>query len=780
MRRFLFLVFVLAGCSQTQSEYKGTLLVIDGGYASLDGNMFSVDAGGLTDAAIRIDDLGPRTDSGEADSGVQCQTAMGALPDLYETLAHHDDDPISHVQAQDWAIGDTLVAEARLNESVVFELDRPARILGYAVQFGRLPDDASASLKVSLHRDFGYNGFDFWPDPVASGSQCRADVQPGEWVDYILETPVSVGHPGLVHIVHQRSGDGAALLFDGSPPTPDCVDDCCNAFGACHSAWNFPELNNFRIGEQLNYAYNGLSLTFRYDYLVRLYVEYTDDIDLDQQYFRRIDDVDTSNRMAWGDYDNDGDDDLLVNGPRLLQNNSGDFVDVTESAGLAGDTFFGSGIFGDYDNDGCLDIFLFDENYQRSDHLLRSDCNGGFVDVTEAAGFNDIVAADMSCDGGDRAPTPAATWIDFDGDGFLDLYLANFICWSSGHTYLDQVWRSRGDGTFEEWTGQFGFPTVDDRREALASRGALGADFDGDGDVDLLANTYRLHRNLYYRNDGSTFTEVGEENGLSGQPTRWQGWIYYGHSIGTAVGDLDGDADLDLVIANLAHPRFYDFSDKTQVLLNDGDGTFRDIQGDWSTPDGQAGIRFQETHSIPTLGDFDNDGVLDLVISAIYDGRPTDFYWGQGDGTFELDAWRSGVNVRNGWGQAASDIDGDGRLDLATSGGIYQNQKATQGHWLQVRVVGNQGANRAGIGSTVRVDAGDETYLRVISGGNGQGCQDSLSPHIGLGSKDMIERISVRFPGSDAAVVYEGPFAVDQRVWLYQDGRTQFGWQADW
>ena len=99
---------------------------------------------------------------------------------------------------------------------------------------------------------------------------------------------------------------------------------------------------------------------------------------------------------------------------------------------------------------------------------------------------------------------------------------------------------------------------------------------------------------------------------------------------------------------------------------------------------------------------------------------------------------------------------------------------------LQTRVVGNVNSNRAGIGATVFVDVGQRTYIRVIGGGTGQGCQNSLSPHFGLGAAEQIDRVRVRFPGSDAEVVYQGPHAVDQRLWLYEDGTLQRGWNAEW
>jgi hypothetical protein len=787
IRYFLALGVIFGGCNEPDAGSSGSVITIDQDGSSVDMTVPHlvdgqvVDTRGLDGHTITDVLIGDAAvDMMVPDMGLGCESLQGTLPDGVTVLEYHDGMALSDVPRQTWSVVGQTVTDAVLHESVVFHLDRPARILGYAVQYGTLPEEPESPIAVSLHPDFGHNGFDFWAaDPLATSRRCRADVALSDWTEFILPQAVEVSHPGLVHVVHQRAQGGAAWLFDGTPPSDDCGNECCNAFGACHSAWNFPEVTSFVSGGQQNYAYNGVSLSFQYDYMVRLYVEYTDSVTPEETVFAPVPGMSPSNRSAWGDFDNDGDEDLLTNGPRLWRNDDGEFVDITDQVDFQGLGITGSGIFGDYDNDGCLDLFIFDESYSRSDHLLRGSCSGNFRDVTEAAGITDLQDY-ISCEDGDRAPTPAAAWVDLDGDGFLDLYLANFICWSSGQFYLDTVWRSRGDGTFEEWTGTRGFAGLDDRNAFLASRGVLPADFDGDGDVDILASTYRLNRNLYYRNDGGTFTEQGRESGLAGQPGNSGASIYYGHSIGAAVGDLDGDADLDVVIANLAHPRFYDFSDKSQVFLNQGDGTFQDIQGDWSRPEGAAGLRFQETHSVPTLGDFDNDGRLDLVISAIYDGRPTDFYWGNGDGTFRLDAWRSGLTVTNGWGQASADFDQDGRLDLVTSGVLYRNQRVSDGHWAQTRVVGNVSTNRAGIGATVYLEAAGETYVRVIGGGTGQGCQNSLSPHFGLGAAVQIDRIRVRFVGSAQEVIYEGPHSVDQRIWLYEDGSIQTGWNADW
>jgi hypothetical protein len=298
-------------------------------------------------------------------------------------------------------------------------------------------------------------------------------------------------------------------------------------------------------------------------------------------------------------------------------------------------------------------------------------------------------------------------------------------------------------------------------------------DLDQDGDIDLWVNNYVLLRNLHYDNlGGGELEEIGRASGLAGLPVEMSlGVFYYGHTIGTAWGDLDGDGDFDGIAANLAHPRFWNFSDKTQVLIQNAEGDFDDIQGDWAVPHGAAGLRYQETHSVPSLGDFDQDGALDLVITAVYEGRPTDFYWGNGDGTFELDVFSTGLDLTNGWGLATADVDGDGDLDLATSHGLYINTLDDDSSWLQLQPVGGALSNRAGIGATVRAYSGDQVWLRHVSGGNGQGGQDQSMVHIGLGELGSIDRVEVDFVGS-GTVLFEGPFAANQRLWLLEDGST--------
>jgi hypothetical protein len=279
------------------------------------------------------------------------------------------------------------------------------------------------------------------------------------------------------------------------------------------------------------------------------------------------------------------------------------------------------------------------------------------------------------------------------------------------------------------------------------------------------------------KGDG-TFYKSENFTGLAGVGTNHGNQLYFGHTIGTAWGDINNDGLFDVILANLAHPRFFNFSDKTQVMIAQGDGKLKDNQGDWTKHYGDAGLRYSETHSIPVLGDFDQDGNLDLVISATYDGRPTDFYWGKGDGTFELDSYRSGITMTGGWGMATADVDNDGDLDLATSGGMYINRGHPEaGNFVQVRVVGNVASNRAALGASVTISSNGDSRVRYVPGGTGQGDQDSLYLHYGVGDWDTIDTITVLFPGG-VSVEYPGPHDVNQRLWLYEDGTFQAGWSA--
>jgi hypothetical protein len=683
-----------------------------------------------------------------------CGSASGELDEtgLVE-LAFDDGIPTSNLRIESYAITSQFTYELNattLNEAVRFDLGHPARVHGFKVMWAGVPDDIDpkAELQAGLYGDFGYNGFDFWEkDPLWTGTRCAEDVDDaGAWVTYKLETPLEIAQPGLVYVAHRAEPGQPSWWWDGAP-----LDDDCATFDGCQSSINLP------TSETSSY-YNGISFPFQEQYLVRLLVEYLDDVQPEDKFFQIDAAVPASGHVSWGDYDNDGHDDLLLGGALLHNQGDGTFVEAT-SLGVPAT----GGVWGDYDNDGCLDLFVFAEAHNAIDTLMKGDCAGGFT-IPTGTGIVDQQSYNPCGDAVNNtaSPTAAAAWLDVDADGLLDLYQANFLCWGDYSYYQDTVYRNLGNGTFEDISDSF-------TQARSASRTVAPIDHDGDGDIDVLVGNYVLQANLFFQNNGDgTFTESALARGLAGQPGIAPPF-YYGHTIGLAWGDIDNDGDFDNITANLAHPRFFGFSDKTQVLINDGSGSYTDLSGGWTKPESAAGLRYQETHSVPALADFDRDGNLDLAITCVYDGRPSDFYWGAGDGTFLLDAYHAGITTENGWGIALSDHDSDGDVDLYATN-LFVNTRADGGHWLETRVVGVS-ANWAAVGAVVKVKTGATTRIRHVQGGTGKGGQDSMYLHFGVGSAASVDEIRVVFPGG-AEVVYPGPIAADQRVWLYQDETT--------
>jgi len=733
------------------------------------GNKDGVADLGTSDSAVDAE-----VDLIKPDSQLGCGTGNRLLAKGLTELKWDDGKAISHIRKQTWTINDGsktyTIAKEALHEAVRFPLQHPAKIHGFSVQWDNIPAglNPKTEIQAGLYRDFGNNGFDFWSkDPYWTGTRCVEDISAGKFVQYVFDKPITVSQPGLVYVAHlaQKTDQPVFAFADAATGVTKC-----DKFDKCHSSVNLPDAA-FPTGSY----YNGVTFSLQYNFMVRLYVEYTQNLKESERRFRKQTGVKANKgSVSWGDYNNDGWDDLLV-GSTLYKNDKGTFTDVSASSGITAlNTKAAGGVWGDYNNDGCLDLFMFAEQYNKADTLLKGDCKGSFSDVTAAAKIVDHQTYN-NCGNvaNTTSPTAAAAWVDLDADGNLDLYLANFICWTPGTYYKDTVFRNKGDGTFEEWTSKNGFSSLE-----KASRGVAPIDHDGDGDVDIFVNTYRLHPNFMFVNDGKgTVVESGTSTTTAGVATFYSGLYYYGHTIGAAWGDLDNDGDFDLISSNLAHPRFWHFSDRTQVLINDGKGKYKDNSGMYMKPYGNpTGLRYQETHSVPVLGDFNNDGNLDLAITCVYEGRPTDFYWGKGDGTFELDVYTTNITTTDGWGTAASDYDNDGDLDLMVTD-FYKNDPPTKssGHWLQVRAVGGIKANWAAIGSTVKIKAGSKTYMRHVQGGTGKGCQDSLYLHFGIGSATSVSEISVTFPGAKT-VKYSGPFAADKRVWVYEDGKTHVGW----
>ena len=461
-------------------------------------------------------------------------------------------------------------------------------------------------------------------------------------------------------------------------------------------------------------------------------------------------------RVAWGDYDGDGWDDLLLNGRVLMVNRTdGTFTDVTEIAGI-GQTGANGGVWADVDNDGDLDFYATSgaTSGEKTDRLWINRGNGTFEDGTESAGgMTDLYT------------TEGAAWGDFNADGLVDLYLASYerprteTFKEYGVGFPDILYRNEGGGVFVNVTEEAGL--VPPFGEHLSGRGVNWGDYDDDGDLDIFVSNYRLQENFLWRNEGDgTFTNVAPALGVSGRET--DGW--WGHTIGSEWGDYDNDGDLDLASANLAHPRYIEVSDMSMLLRNEGPPS-------WSFTDGRAaaGIKYAETHSDPAWGDIDADGDLDLFITSIYQNCGTFLYRNVGRGHFEDITWLAGVRSFNGWGCALSDYDLDGDLDIAVASGsgfrLFRNDGSAKcgrkNHTLLVRVVGTA-SNASGIGARVKVTGAKGTQIREVQGGKGTTSQHSMGVFFGLGSDGGPVDVEVRFLGG-ATVVLEG-VEVDRRI----------------
>ena len=480
----------------------------------------------------------------------------------------------------------------------------------------------------------------------------------------------------------------------------------------------------------------------------------------------------TGGGVAVLDYNNDGCTDIFFTngaaipslrktGPefynRLFRNNCDmTFTDVTAESGLAGEGYSTAVAIGDFDNDGYPDIFVAGVKRNILYHNLG---NGRFADVTAPAG---VGGADARFG---NMWAVSAGWLDYDNDGWLDLFVSNYVVWDAAteprcgtaerqfychpksyEGLPGQLFHNNHDGTFTDVSQASGIG-----RHIGKGMGVAFADIDGDGLTDIFVANDSV-RNFLFRNRGDgTFQEIGLEAGVA---LREDGFAIAG--MGADFRDFDNDGKPDLVVSG---------------ILNDSFLLFRNLGGDRGFADDSQrtglamGTRMLTGWSLG-MYDFDNDGWKDLFFALSHLSQ-SDRYMGLDsilpNRVFRNVAGKRFVDVSAAAGpdfqQAAmhrgvafADFDNDGRVDAVVSvvngpAKLFRNVTGGQSHWLAIRLRGRR-SNRQGLGAVVHAHLPDgrDLYNQATTT-VGYACSSEALVRFGLGANRVAERIEIRWPG---------------------------------
>jgi len=476
------------------------------------------------------------------------------------------------------------------------------------------------------------------------------------------------------------------------------------------------------------------------------------------------------NTLAGGviadDFDNDGNLDLFISQWGLLDQihffrNRGDgtFENLTESAGLKGNTGGLNILQADYNNDGYMDVFILrgawmGEAGEHPNSLLRNNGDRTFTDVTEEAGLLSF------------RPTQTATWLDYNNDGHLDLFIGN----ESGKViYPCELYQNMGDGTFKDVAKLVGVADPG-HTKAVAS-----GDYDGDGKIDLFLSRYGMPNKLY-RNLGPSpggnqsywhFEDATKKAGV-GEPIKsFPAWFF----------DYDNDGHLDLFISDYSNTGLQgvvadflglDFpSERARLYRNLGNGQFEDVSK-------EAGLDHPFVTMGSNFGDIDNDGYLDFYLGT---GTPL-MNMVVPNRLFRNNAGKNFVDVttpggfghlQKGHGISFADLDNDGDQDVyAVMGGAFEGDTypnalflnpGFDNHWLKIALRGNK-SNAAGVGARIAVTVRNgssepRTIYRTVNSGGSFG-SNPLRQEIGLGPNAKIEKVEIYWPATGQTQTVSG------------------------
>ena len=486
--------------------------------------------------------------------------------------------------------------------------------------------------------------------------------------------------------------------------------------------------------------------------------------------------------VAIFDYDGDGYPDLyfvngaempslLKTGPqyknRLYRNNHNlTFTDVTDRAGVGGEGY-GMGVaVGDYDNDGWPDLFVTNVN---ANQLFHNNHDGTFTDVTAKAG----VAGGMF--EGRKMWSTGAAWVDYNNDGRLDLFVANYCQWNPDHeppcaingvrvscnprmfhALPNTLYRNNGDGTFTDVSVETGIAEHPGR-----GMGVSIADYDGDGYQDIVVANDDAPNQLFHNIGGKRFEEVADQAGVA---MAEGGNVISG--MGVDFRDLFNQGRPDIWITAMEKQTF-------PLFRNLGDGQFAE-----DTAMAGLGLTTAEMSGWSNaIVDLDNDGWKDLFVArsnvidnvALFSPRsyeePNSIFRNLGNGKFQNVSAAAGAGFQiaaANRGAAFGDLDNDGRMDIVVSvlngsAKIFHNTSPGGNHWLLLRLIGSK-SNRMGIGAEIKLTAADgSVQYNHATTSTGYACSSDPRVHFGLGASRTAKEIRILWPSGIRQVLRDVP-----------------------
>lgn len=490
---------------------------------------------------------------------------------------------------------------------------------------------------------------------------------------------------------------------------------------------------------------------------------------------------DMGSGAAWGDYDNDGDDDLFIvntsgnltlNATELAQspascklyrnNGDGNFTDVTDAARLGLHTIGMGAAWGDYDSDGRLDLVI--SSYVDL-FLFHNNEDGTFTDVTTASGLSRY-----------KGFWTGVSWGDYDRDDDLDLYVCGYVKYSFNGDDWNKVstqfkaevpftlnpssyqpernllLQNNGRGNFSDVAKEAGVDNLTGR-----SLSAAWCDFDDDGLLDVyVAND--VSDNAMFRNLGNgKFKDISHS-----------AWVAdYRGAMGLAVGDWDGDGDFDIFITH--------WIAQESALYNNmripfrgaraGQTVFMDVADQHGL--GQTTLDYVKWGT--SFFDYDDDGKPDLFVadgSTFQDEKDKHklvpmrhlLFWnkGEAEGFFDTSIVSGEIFQQKtvGRGAAFADYDNDGDVDIllnnhSEQAWLLRNDGGNNNHWLKIKLVGRR--NRFGVGAKVKVTVGEKTQMQQVGSQPSYLSGNSLTAHFGLGQVDRVDQVEVIFPNGKVA-----------------------------